>query len=57
MDYEHPLDIFAHVLIGAEGTLAFIAEAVLDTVPDYPEKSTSILFFDNLYNACLLLFR
>jgi len=52
VDYEHPLDIFAHLLIGAEGTLAFIAEAVMETVPDYPEKSTSILFFNNLYDAC-----
>ena len=52
VDYDHPLDIFAHLLIGAEGTLAFIAEAVMNTVPDFPEKATSILFFDNLYNAC-----
>ena len=29
VDYQRPVDIFAHVLIGSEGTLAFIAEAVL----------------------------
>ncbi len=52
IDYTHPLDILAHVLIGAEGTLGFIAEAVLNTVPDYPEKSTALLYFNNMYDAC-----
>lgn len=52
IDYEHPLDIFAHCLVGAEGTLGFIAEAVLDTVPDYPLKSTALLYFSDIYAAC-----
>ena len=52
IDYEHPLDILAHLLIGAEGTLAFIAEAVLQTVPDYPFKSTALLYFTDIYSAC-----
>lgn len=52
IDYKHPLDILAHLLIGAEGTLAFIAEAVLETVPDYPYKSTALLYFPNIYDAC-----
>lgn len=52
IDYEHPLDIFAHLLIGAEGTLAFISEAVMRTVPDYPFKSTALLYFTDIYSAC-----
>jgi D-lactate dehydrogenase len=52
IDFEHPLDILAHLLIGAEGTLAFIAEAVLQTVPDYPYKSTALLYFPNIFAAC-----
>jgi D-lactate dehydrogenase len=52
VDYEHPLDILAHLLIGAEGTLAFISEAVLQTVPDYRYKSTALLYFPNIYAAC-----
>ncbi|NSL90817.1 FAD-binding and (Fe-S)-binding domain-containing protein [Chitinophaga solisilvae] len=52
IDYAHPLDILAHLLIGAEGTLAFIAEAVLDTVPDYAFKSTALLYFPTIYDAC-----
>jgi len=52
IDHQHPLDILAHLLIGAEGTLAFIAEAVMDTVPDYPYKSTALLYFTDIYAAC-----
>src|SRR5690606_752179 len=52
IDYAHPLDIMAHLLVGAEGTLAFIAEAVMHTVPDYPFKSTALLYFPDIYAAC-----
>lgn len=52
IDYEHPLDILAHLLIGAEGTLAFIAEAVMETVPDHPCKATGLLYFEDIYAAC-----
>jgi D-lactate dehydrogenase len=52
IDHDHPLDIMSHLLIGAEGTLAFIAEAVLETVPDHPYKSTALLYFPDIYAAC-----
>jgi len=51
LDFDTAVDIFQHVLIGAEGTLAFIAEAVLDTVPDLPVKYTGLLLFPDLYAA------
>ncbi|MFT4154635.1 FAD-binding and (Fe-S)-binding domain-containing protein [Parafilimonas sp.] len=52
VDYVRPLDMFAHLLIGAEGTLAFIAEAVMKTIPDLPYKSTALLYFTDIYAAC-----
>ena len=52
LDFEHPLDILAHLLIGAEGTLAFIASAVLETIPDKPFKRTGLLFFSSPRAAC-----
>jgi D-lactate dehydrogenase len=52
LDFSRPVDIFSHLIIGSEGTLAFIAEAVLETVPDYPLKSTALLLFPDLYAAC-----
>ena len=47
VDYQHPLDVLAHLLIGGEGTLAFIASAVLQTIPDKPYKITGLLFFES----------
>lgn len=52
VDYDTAVQIFAHLLIGSEGTLAFIAEAVLATVPDLPVKYTGLLLFADLYAAC-----
>ena len=52
VDYDEPLQILAHVLIGAEGTLAFISQAVLRTLPDFPEKATALGFFSDAYSAC-----
>ena len=52
LDYSSPAEIFSHLLIGAEGTLAFIAEAVLQTVPDLPVKYTGLLLFPDLHAAC-----
>jgi D-lactate dehydrogenase len=50
-DYEHPLDVLAHLLVGGEGTLGFIAEAVLKTIPDKRNKITGLLFFDSPVSA------
>ncbi|AFD06160.1 FAD/FMN-dependent dehydrogenase [Solitalea canadensis DSM 3403] len=52
IDYEEPLDILAHLLIGAEGTLCFIAEAIMNTIPDYPSKATALIYFPDIYSAC-----
>ena len=47
IDHEEPIDILPRVLIGSEGTLAFIAEATLETLPTYPAKTTSFMLFDS----------
>ena len=52
LDFDSPLEVFAHLLIGSEGTLAFIAEAVLRTIPDEPYRLTSLLLFPDLHTAC-----
>ncbi len=51
LDFDKAVDIFQHVIIGSEGTLVFIAEAVLNTVPDLPVKYTGLLLFPDLYAA------
>jgi len=50
-DFSEPIDILSHLLIGSEGTLGFIAEAVLHTLPTYRFKFTSLLFFDTVQQA------
>ncbi len=40
LDAEQPLEIFRRLLIGSEGTLGFIAEAVFETVP-LPARTTT----------------
>jgi len=52
IDYQHPLDIVAHLLIGAEGTLGFIASAVMQTLPSLPHTATAMLYFNSIYEAC-----
>lgn len=52
LDFEHPLDIFAHLLVGAEGTLAFLSRIDLRTIPDKPIKLTGLLYYKNMADAC-----
>ena len=52
LDFDTPARMLEHLLIGAEGTLAFIAEAVLVTVPDLPVKTTGLLLFSTVKEAC-----
>ena len=51
VDFDRPLDILVHLLIGSEGTLGFIAEAILHTLPDFPHKYTGMLYFDSVRDA------
>jgi hypothetical protein len=51
LDFDLPLDILIHLLIGSEGTLGFIAEGVLHTLPDYSRKYTGQLYFNNIQDA------
>jgi D-lactate dehydrogenase len=40
LDAEEPLEIFRRLVVGSEGTLAFVAEAVFETVP-LPARTTA----------------
>jgi D-lactate dehydrogenase len=52
LDFERSVDILAHLLIGSEGTLGFIAEAVLETVPLLSHTSSAFLHFPSVHAAC-----
>jgi D-lactate dehydrogenase len=48
LDADEPVKIFEKLLVGSEGTLGFVAEAVLDTVPHGRLTSTALLFFADI---------
>jgi D-lactate dehydrogenase len=51
LDEDEPVQIFRRLLIGSEGTLGFIAEAVFETVPKPPRTTVSWLHFDGIDSA------
>jgi len=51
LDHTRPVDVLAHLVVGSEGTLAFVAEAVFRTVPAHPHAATGLLLFDDLAGA------
>jgi len=51
LDFDRPVDILEHLVIGSEGTLAFVAEATFRTVPVKPRLATGLLIFPDLASA------
>ena len=52
VDYTDPFDIMQHLMIGSEGTLGFIAEAVYRTVVEHRHKASALLFYPDIRSAC-----
>ncbi len=48
LDADTPLEIFRRLIIGSEGTLAFVAEAVFETVPHPRHTLTGMLLFESV---------
>ena len=48
LDADEPVEILRRLLVGSEGTLGFIAEAVFDTVPHGRHVRTGLLFFPSI---------
>ena len=52
-DYDDPLDILSHLMVGSEGTLGFISAVTYDTVPDHPHKASALVVFPDVETCCL----
>ncbi|MET9110551.1 FAD-binding and (Fe-S)-binding domain-containing protein [Streptomyces zhihengii] len=51
LDHDTAADILAHLMIGSEGTLGFVAEAVFRTVPLLPHTATGLLILPDIAQA------
>jgi D-lactate dehydrogenase len=52
VDFDEPLDILSHLLVGSEGTLGFISAVTYDTVPDHPHKASALIVFPDVEICC-----
>ncbi|MBP2218098.1 FAD-binding and (Fe-S)-binding domain-containing protein [Arthrobacter sp. CAN_C5] len=55
LDFQTPADMLAHLIVGSEGTLGFIAEAVFRTIPRPAFAATGLLVFPDLDTATAAL--
>ena len=55
LDHTDPVDILLHLVVGSEGTLAFVAEAIWNTVAVRPDLATGLLVFPDLRAATAAL--
>ena len=50
--FDDPFDIIAHLMVGSEGTLAFLAEVTMRTEPEYEHKACAMVYFSSIAQAC-----
>ena len=50
--YDDPFDIMAHLMVGSEGTLAFLSEVTMQTLHDYPYKASAMVYFLTMKESC-----
>lgn len=54
LDFSTGAEILSHVMVGSEGTLGFMAEMTLRTVPLRPHRASALLSFGRMEDACEL---
>lgn len=52
VDYDDPFEIIKHLIVGAEGTLAFISNLTYHTVTDEKYKACALVIFETIEKAC-----
>ena len=52
VDYDDPLDILTHLMVGSEGTLGFISAVTYHTVPEHPHKASALIVFPDVESCC-----
>lgn len=57
VDFDDPIDILSHLMIGSEGTLGFISRITYNTVVEDPFKASALVFFPDIRTACEAVIR
>tara|TARA_R110001583_G_scaffold129277_3_gene280941 strand:- start:832 stop:3690 length:2859 start_codon:yes stop_codon:yes gene_type:complete len=52
IDFDDPIDILAHLMIGSEGTLGFISSITYNTVIEHKYRASSLVFFPDMQTTC-----
>ncbi|WP_114855158.1 FAD-binding and (Fe-S)-binding domain-containing protein [Brachybacterium sp. YJGR34] len=55
LDFEEPAQMLAHLVVGSEGTLAFVSSATFDTVPIPRHTATGLMVLPSLTAATAVL--
>lgn len=51
VSYEDPFEIIAHLLVGSEGTLAFLSRITMKTLPVAPFQASAMIYFKDIKTA------
>ncbi len=57
VDFDDPIAILSHLMVGSEGTLGFISSVSLETVAEDPCKASALVFFPSIATACEAVIR
>ena len=52
VQYDDPFDIILHSIVGSEGTLCFVSEVTMRTLPLLPLHKTAMVYFRTIRAAC-----
>jgi D-lactate dehydrogenase len=51
LDFDDPVDILVHLLVGSEGTLGFISEVTLRTVEEHAHRGAALVLYPGVVEA------
>ena len=52
VQFDDPFDIILHSVVGSEGTLCFVSEVTMRTLPLLPLHKTAMVYFSSIKEAC-----
>jgi len=53
VDFDDPVDVLAHLVVGSEGTLAFVSEVTFRTVEEHAHRASALMLFPDIEQAAL----